>query len=268
MNIIQAKKLAKNLRKAWPELVAEYGSELPLQQAQEIVARIQGYPDWHAFHQAASRQSSDRSGSRDGQLQSNLAFVPAGPPEPLATRYNTRTDEWTHYVEGIEVHLRPLSEQADTLMNEVDEAIYADMERAGCWSGEYPNDRNVLQHLVERAMHAVRRCPFCVEAINVYAGLLYSLGAYDQAMAVAEPAATALLSMVPTDHTLVHVPYGFLSNRPFFRLCYVYLLLLDRARRDKEANALARRMHRFCPSDNMGFRFMTTVAARLEALPG
>lgn len=268
MNLTQAKKLAKNLREAWPALVAEHGSKLALHDAQELIARIQGYPHWHAFQQSGLRPKEPERGPFDGSLQANLAFVPLGPPGPLPTRYNPDTDEWTHRVTGVEVALRPLSENADTLMNQVDEALYAELERGGCWNGEYPSDPAELRQLVRRARHAVSRCPFCIEAINVLAGLLYSLGAYDESMSVAEPGATMLLAMVPTNHTRVQVPYGFLKNRPFFRLCYVYLLLLDRAGRHKEANALAKRMHRYCPSDNMGFRYLTTVSGRLENLPG
>ncbi|WP_395793920.1 hypothetical protein [Aquimonas sp.] len=270
MNINQSKKLAKNLRKAWPALVAEHGTELALHDAQEIVARVQGYPSWHAFQRAASRKEPafEASGFGKNPLQDNLAFVPLGLPEPLVTRYSASTGEGTHRVEGIEVVLRPLSEHADTLIDEVDEALNADMERAGCWSGAYPSERSVLQHLLERARHAVGRCPFCVEAINVNAGLLYSLGDYDGAIAVAEPAATTLLAMIPTDANMVHVPFGYLKNRPFFRLCKVYLLLLHRSRRDREANALAKRMHRYCPRDAKGFGGMTTVVHREQAIRG
>jgi hypothetical protein len=268
MNVSQAKKLAKNLRKAWPSLVAEHGDALALHDAQEVIARIQGYPHWNAFQQAAVRSKRPECNQSDGSIYGNLRFVPVAPPELLATRYNEERDQWTHYIEGIEVVLRPASDQADVLINQVSEELYAELEQRGGRNGEYPDDPSALDYLVEHARHAVRRCPFSVEAINVLSGLLYSRGRLEEALAVVEPAATSLLEMIPTENKVVHVPYGYVLNRPFFRLCHVYLLLLHQADRHKEATALAKRMHRYCPSDNMGFRFFKTITDRVTNLSG
>jgi hypothetical protein len=60
----------------------------------------------------------------------------------------------------------------------------------------------------------------------------------------------------------VQVSYGFLANRPFFRLLHCNVLLLDAVGRHREADALVKRALKLCPNDNIGFRFLKTRAMR------
>ena len=55
MNIEQAKKQAKNLRRLLPAYMAEHPDAGKLSDVQELIARTHGYPSFHAMTLAQKR---------------------------------------------------------------------------------------------------------------------------------------------------------------------------------------------------------------------
>jgi hypothetical protein len=100
-----------------------------------------------------------------------------------------------------------------------------------------------------------------IEGHSMLAGVGHALGRYEPAIAAAEPVMDALRGLLPMDRK-VQVSYGFLANRPFFRLLHCNVLLLDAVGRHREADALVKRALKLCPNDNIGFRFLKTRAMR------
>jgi hypothetical protein len=139
-------------------------------------------------------------------------------------------------------------------------------EELGDLTGSYhdyaPQD---LEKLATAARAAVARSPLYLDGWNLIAGILLTQGQFAEGLAVAEPVTTALLDLLPTDGR-IQVCYGLLVNRPFFRLAHCYLLLLHKADRHRDADALAKRMYALWPNDNMGFRFLLTRAARNRSM--
>lgn len=254
MNLDHLRKQAKNLRRVLPDIVEQHGSTLTLAQAQNAIARVHGYPDWKAalVKTKPQEQSAEPIAS---VLRAHLRFV-CDPEVELATHFSSKTGDATRHALGVEAILRPLSAADDERLRAVDDDLdRLFIDEFGGLGGFDAIPAPELERALAVTVAGLKRCPYCVEAINRQAGVLFTLERYDEAMAVAEPAATALLDMIPTDHALVQVPYGMLVNRPFYRLVYCYLLLLKKCKRGREAKALAKRMVQYCPMDNMGFRF-------------
>jgi len=163
---------------------------------------------------------------------------------------------------GREVVLSFLRKRDAASVDRADRVVDELADRLGNMTGDYseytPENLAALQ---VAARKAVARCPLYIDGWNRIAGSMLTQGKHDEALAVAEPVALALLDLLPTQG-LIQVCYGLLENRPFFRVVHCYLLLLDKARRHREADALAQRMYGLWPNDNMGFRFLLTRADR------
>lgn len=76
------------------------------------------------------------------------------------------------------------------------------------------------------------------------------------AVAVGMPvleAAFVLIDTIPKDY---YLNYYSLANRPFFRLAHNMVLALYAVNKNDEAQALAEKMLKVWPNDNVGFRFL------------
>lgn len=76
------------------------------------------------------------------------------------------------------------------------------------------------------------------------------------AVAVGMPvleAAFELIDTIPKDY---YLNYYSLANRPFFRLAHNMVLALYAVNKNEEAQALAEKMLKVWPNDNVGFRFL------------
>lgn len=269
MNLDHLRKQAKNLRKQLPELIAQHGADLTLSQAQTAIARIHGYPGWTALLAANAAESPPRSADAERlatAIRRHLRFG-IGPTESLATQWSSETGEPTDFSQGVTAMLEPVSTKDTTLLRRVDQRmdtlIFEELGHPGGGYDDMPPAD--LERIVEGAREALARCPFYIEGISRLAGGLLTQGREEEALLIAEPAARALLDMIPTSHQVVQVPYGILENRPFHRLLHCYLLLLDAAGRHPEADALAARMQQLNPVDNIGFRFLANQEARRAA---
>jgi hypothetical protein len=267
MNLSQLRKQAKNLKQLFPELVATHGNELTLSQALEAVARSHGYPSWSAA--VAKAEPPDAGRLREVAPSDIGTILRAGYAFALSEDAELAVDlddngEPTRYAAGHEAILC-LRQRADAIaVRREDDALDALSDRLGGVTGSFSDyTARSLAPLLRAAREAVARCPLFLDGWSRVAGLLFTQHKFAEALAVAEPVATALLNMLPTAG-VVQVRYGHLENRPFFRIVHCHLLLLHQAGRHREADALAARMYRLWPGDNMGFRFLLDQASREE----
>lgn len=199
-------------------------------------------------------------------LASSLSFEPQGPAEPLPVAFSSESGEPTRYLQGVELVLRcrtdVLQEELDAATESLDDAL----DRAPITGAIADIPRRVRNEIEAMARATIQRCPHAIEAHSLLAGILFTNEDHQASIEVAEPIARQLLSMIP-DAGYVQVPYGYLKNRPFHRLIHTYVLALGKVGRDREANALAKRMLELAPSDNIGFRFLRTKAQRGAAEP-
>lgn len=265
MNLSHLRKQAKNLKQIYPELVAACGNTMSLAQAQEAIARFHGYPNWSAAAAKAdvaeARPASAAAHPEIGaQIRARYTFDLSGPVE-LGMELDDN-GEPTRYEIGREALLILRDRGAESELRREEDALDDLADRLGGITGDF-NDYTSrgLATLLRAAREAVARCPLYVDGWNRVAGTLFTQRKFKEALSIAEPIASALLDLLPTEGA-VQVSYGQLQNRPFFRIVHCYLLLLHEAGRHKEADALADRMVRFWPNDNLGFRFLMTKRAR------
>jgi hypothetical protein len=264
MNIDHLRKQAKNLQSIFPELVATSGPKLTLASAQAAIARTHGFPSWSAAVAKAALAPLEgvapAASTVGAAIRRGYVFL-ADEETQLPTELDDDAEP-TRFAPGREVALSFRLKRDAASVDRAERVVDELADRLGNMTGDYteytPENLAALQ---AAARKAVARCPLYVDGWNRIAGSLLTQGRHDEAMAVAEPVALALLDLLPTNG-LIQVCYGVLENRPFFRVVHCYLLLLDKARRHREADALARRMYDLWPNDNMGFRFLLTRADR------
>lgn len=265
MNLSHLRKQAKNLKQIYPELVAVHGGALSLAQAQEAIARTHGYPSWSAVVGRAGSPDADRSGQSAAQdvgavIRAGYLFELTKDAELVVAIDDN--GEPTRHAAGHDAVLS-FHRRSDALdVQREDDSLDALADRLGGATGDF-NDYTArgLASLLRASREAVARCPLHIDAWNRVAGVLFTQRNFQDALAVAEPVATALLDLLPPQG-VIQVNYGRLDNRPFFRIVHCYLLLLHEAGRHREADALAERMCQLWPNDNLGFRFLLDQASR------
>jgi hypothetical protein len=266
MNIDHLRKQAKNLQSIFPELVAA-GPKLSLASAQAAIARTHGFPSWSAAVAKAALKTSESAtpySSIGAVIRKGYVFVAEEETQlPIELDDNA---EPSRYAPGREVVLRFRQKREAAKVARVDQIVDELADYLGNMTGDYTElTPEELSLLLAAARNAVAKCPLYVDGWNRIAGSLLTQGKYDEAMAIAEPVTLALLDLLPKQG-LIQVCYGMLVNRPFYRVVHCYLLLLDKARRHREADALAQRMYSLWPNDNMGFRFLLTREDRAGEL--
>lgn len=267
MNLSHLRKQAKNLQSIFPELVAAHGSKLQLSHAQDAIARIHGYPSWSVAAEkdaAGSAAASVISPTNPIVDAIRVGYVfHLSQEEELVIKLDDDGDP-KKYAIGREATLAPVREADDKSVRRAADAFDELTDRLGGVSGDFRDySPEVLQRLIDAARASVKGCPLHIEAWNLIGGALFTQAKFTESLAVVEPVATALLALLPSQG-VIQVCYGVLSNRPFFRIVHCYLLLLNKAERHREADALAKRMFALWPNDNMGFRSMLTRKQRMQ----
>lgn len=109
LDLATLRRLAKNLKKGYPEVFP--GTEIPLHQAQELLARALRYPDWH--HAVHARPPVPAT------PPSNPLLVPDPPaPSPLTGLWSNaalRSLLFTLMQQGLDAHV-PLMDQLQTFV--------------------------------------------------------------------------------------------------------------------------------------------------------
>lgn len=288
MNIEHLRKQAKNLKSLYPVLVVETGGTLTLTQAQEAIAQIHGYPSW----KVALRQAIDTPAAPAPTLVKSVAAIA---PVVDTAQSNTLLDS-TGLVEAITRGLRFEAEGVERLLViEFDGNGEPKRKAKGCeYELRFLDPKNAakavrldrkLDALVEQsqagmtgdfatmtlaeqsrlltaALEAVRQAPCYLDGWNRAAGVLFTRRRFQEGLALIDPVAKAVLSLLPERNHVVHVVYHLLEHRPFYRLLHTYLLLLDACGFDVDSDRLADRLYKLWPMDNMGFRFLLTRQAR------
>lgn len=266
MKLSHLRKQAKNLHSIFPELVAAHGSAMTLSHAQDAIARTHGFPSWAI----AVAKANDTPGPLSSAPRSEPSIA-----ERLKAGYHFQLEAEGELVIALDDNAEPtkkamgrefalsLRDRGDAVnVRREDRALDALVEELGCWSGDFDDySAEALERLRDASHRAVSRCPLYVDGWNHLAGSLFTQNRLDDAMAIAEPVANALLDLLPREG-IVQVCYGVIANRPFFRITHCYLLLLHARSRHRDANALAKRLYSLWPNDNMGFRFLLTRASR------
>lgn len=266
MNLSHLRKQAKNLQSLFPELVAAHGSKLLLSHAQDAIARIHGYPSWSVAAEKDGSGVAPEVASAKTPIAEVIRSGYAWNLSPIAKLVVELDDnaQPINHAMGREASLYTVRNDDHAAVRRADDDFDDLAERLGRMTGDFDDyDPIDLQKLIKAAKASVDRCPLHIEAWNFIGGALFAQRKYTEAMAVVEPVATGLLALLPSQG-LIHVCYGDLSNRPFYRVVHCYLLLLDKAGRHTEADALAKRMYALWPNDNMGFRFLLTRKQRRQ----
>ena len=105
--------------------------------------------------------------------------------------------------------------------------------------------------------------PDNLEIQNFIANRLWALGLQDEATEVYERAFRRAQSHIPKGYT-GQITWSEVDNRSFLRLAHGTLLGLMHRRDGKAAMALAQQMLAWCPTDNIGVRFLLGDIALLK----
>lgn len=266
MNVTHLKKQAKNLQKLYPELISDSPQGLTLSQAQAVIARLNGYPSWEALSTSApsgisATKPSHRKAPTLGEaIERNLAIRTSGPDE-LVVAWDAEAGMPNRYRQGFEAIFYYVDERTRDAIEQLDKELFDDMGALMGPGGGYSTiAAKERAPLIERVEGITERWPGYIEGYAIIAGLQFESGHYDEALDTADPLVKHLLVMLERTRKglpkgAFQVPYGFLANRPFHRLMHVYVLALEKCGQKDLAKRMARRMVRYHPGDNIGFRF-------------
>jgi hypothetical protein len=251
MSIDHLKKQAKNLKAALPAFLEQHPSgAAPLAAFQELVARASGYPNWHVAVQA----------------KSNPPAAKAAVATRLAISVEIERMRLTEYTPAGEAK-RP---------REMSCAVFCPMDRAMLESSLEQLDKFYAQHgmpddfagdrppatysrkFVRVGRDLTAANPSFVDGYSVICQGLCWLDDFAGAIEVGQPVFDQLCGLLPADFR-GRIPYYHVENRPFHRLAYWLVLAhfnLQTARGSENASRLAKRMLKWWPNDNIGFRLL------------
>ena len=112
-----------------------------------------------------------------------------------------------------------------------------------------------LKRLIRCCQRLTSTEPAFLDGYAHWVGALVALNHGAEAVAVARPVFDTAVTLVPAAFK-GYIPYSFLENRPFHRLAVNMLLAYDQVNQPDEAKAIAQRMLKWWPNDNIGFRFL------------
>lgn len=230
------------------KLKVEHG--ITLAQAQDRAAQETGYEHFHHATHCASTTKSKAAEQSQGLGQ--LAFM-----------VEAETTMWTTYdADGCEKgqvrrfageFIASHSQEAiDEVTEELDDLVF---EVEGGFGDMGTISLPGLQKIIEISQKLTQREPAFLDGYAHWAGALVELERYDDCIAMASPVYDAACALIPPTFK-GYIPYLYLENRPFHRLAVNLLLAHYGAGQDVKAKAIASRMLKWWPSDNIGFRFL------------
>jgi tetratricopeptide (TPR) repeat protein len=201
-----------------------------LSHAQDISAKESGYENFHH----ASKCASDTQASKDKLVIDTLI---------LDYKYypNTVCFSCTDIKK-----LDDVTTQLDEVMEQYSDG-FGDMETMGDLA------LNIVIHLCK---HFTEYEPAFIDGYAHWVGALTTLGYGNEAVSVGLPvynAAIELLKDAPKDSD---INYYDLKNRPFYRFAHNLVLALYKDGQNNLAKKIAKKMIKFNPNDNTGFRFL------------
>lgn len=262
----------QRLHEWYPKLTEDYGPALTPYQANHVVARLRGFSSWiDATRQAARVQDKAAPGetTRGRQRYSKLSIKPAESmgaayrfKEVAAERLNLPAGSSASFRNqklGVLV-LEATPEEARDI-EYVEERLETELAELG-GTGEGPFPSQMLSRRLAAGTAVVSQCGLYLEGWNFVVDTLYAQNRFEDALAVSEPIANALLRLagVPASRP---IPQELPENWVFFRIMHTHVWLLDRFGRNEAADDLAQRMVALDPNDTrFGFSNLTTSAGR------
>ncbi len=256
MSLDKLKKQAKNLQRLLPEFISEHPNELRLGDCQELVARIYGFPNWHA--------ASVRALANEPPPPMARGVVPTVVVLPISI--DAVVEEVVEYTEAggekrprEHTHLRIETNSAiDAEISKLDDF----METSGWRDWEVP-PVELSERMLRLCEQLIARQPAFLDGHAHLAVALMHLGRHDEVIARLLPIYEAIVAAFPEGKRFKgRIPYYALCNRPFHRIganLVVSAYELGTTAGDKLGSAIAKQMHRWWPNDNIGFRFILTA---------
>lgn len=252
MDIDRLKKRAKNLKRLLPAFVQDHGASPSLAACQELAARLEGFPSFHAAQRdEAAAEPSQSTTSRLGALEFRIWDDVDGWRSPRP---------WKEDGHGALLLVRRESEMAE-LEGMLDEHIEKHL------SGP---DRNLsqmspaaLRKLVTLARKAYKEEPGFLYATALEIGALIELGESEKAAWIGRSRVGRIdLELLPPAFAGT-LSYTESSNRGYLQLNHHYVLALIACGRRQEADVVCEKMLALCPYDNLGMRYLLSDGARV-----
>jgi len=250
------KKQAKALRKLLPDFVREHSANPTLSACQELIARSNGFPSWHAAVTAAvSEPPIDAFDAAHQKLLSSLV--------PHISWQQVRGDAMSDDAlrQGI-VSVR--LECADpALLYNLSDVLNDFLERhdigAPGRSGHADGDVRELEDLCRRQ---VASAPWFIDGHAHLVHALTCMGRHKDAFAHGRPILNAVVAMLPNGENFSgRIPWYEVSNRPVLRLAYFVASAYFANRVEGQgyrlrAQELVDQFLNWWPEDNVGMRYL------------
>lgn len=259
MSIDQLKKRAKNLQKLYPEFAAKHATLPPkLTDFQELMARVDGYPSLHAATTRKAQPTAIPQGSNRIAL---LDFDLIG--SRIVAAEDTRTFE-EYRLDGTPKKPRVFDcvffQPRDLIVHaKVTDALDAFLDASG-YSGEGAPPPRYSIAMIDLCQAWVMEEPGFIDGYAHWANSLYWLERHQEVIALNQPVFDRLTGLVPAKFN-GRIPYSIQRNRPFHRLVHTLVLsywALNTPDGDASAITLAKKMLKWWPNDNIGFRYLLT----------
>jgi hypothetical protein len=260
VSIEQLKKQAKNLQKLYPDFAAKHSAVPPkLSDFQELAARTQGYPSWHAAITRKEQLVASPKGTRRIEMldldKVGARFTVAFDSQVLEEYHDDGRSKKPR--EFSCAYFQPTDfETYDKVTSELDQYLDA----MGLVGDNGPPPAYSLA-MIDVCQSLVREDPGFIDGYAHWANSLFWLGRYQEAIAMNKPILDRLTGMLPSGFK-GRIPYSNLLNRPVHRLAHTLVLAywkLQTPEGDMAAIALSKKMLKWWPNDNIGFRFLLSA---------
>ncbi|MES2190173.1 MAG: hypothetical protein V4454_08625 [Pseudomonadota bacterium] len=260
MSVDHLKKLAKNLQKLYPDFAAKHVAAPPkLSDFQELAAKAQGFPDWHAAITRKEQFVDHPKGKKRVEMidfDQIGARLQVGLVSQVLDEYHD-DGRSKRPREQLCAFFEPThAESHDKVTHELDQYLDA----MGLVGDNGPPPAYSVA-LIDVCQSLVMKEPGFIDGYAHWANSLYWLGRYQNIIDMNKPILDRLADMLPSGFK-GRVPYSDLMNRPVHRLAHTLVLAywkLQTPEGSKAAIALAKQMLKWWPNDNIGFRFLLSA---------
>jgi len=260
VSVDHLKKLAKNLQKLYPDFAAKLVAAPPkLSDFQELAAKAQGFPSWHA---AITRKESSADYPKGTRRVEMIDFdqIEARLQVELGSRVLEEYHDDGRSKRPREhqcAFFQPTDfETHDEVTRELDQYLDA----MGLVGDNGPPPAYSVA-MIDVCQSLVMKEPGFLDGYAHWANSLYWLGRYQTVIDMNKPILDRLTGMLPLGFK-GRVSYSALLNRPVHRLVHTLVLAywkLQTSEGDRAAIALSKKMLKWWPNDNTGFRFLLSA---------
>jgi len=257
MSLDKMKKQAKSLLRLLPNFINEHPNKLQLADCQELVARLHGFPNWHA--------ASARADAMEPRIPRGSASAVLVLPICICVDDDEEVVEYTEA--GNEKSPRGYSclrIETHTSVEPEIEKLDSFMESSGWRDWDVP-PAELAERMLRLCEQLIARQPGFLDGYAHLAVALMHLGRHDEVIERLLPIYEAIVAAFPDGKKFRgRIPYYDLCNRPFHRIAANLVISAYEQRTaagDRLGSMLAVQMYRWWPNDNVGFRFILTAEA-------